>query len=53
MINLKIAILDMYKGAPNQGMRNIHEIIDGYAEDHGIRWKKRSLIFAEKWNVLV
>ncbi len=41
MINLKLAILDMYKGAPNQGMRNIHEIVDGYAEDHGIRLEKK------------
>jgi len=41
MINLKLAILDMYQGVANQGMRNIHEIIDGYAEDHGIRLEKK------------
>nr|MBK9652531.1 hypothetical protein [Bacteroidota bacterium] len=31
MHQIKIAILDMYKGEPNQGMRNIHEILDSYA----------------------
>lgn len=29
---LKVAILDMYQGAANQGMRNIHEILDEYAK---------------------
>jgi len=33
---LKVAIIDMYKGASNQGMRNIHEILEGYAKEHNI-----------------
>jgi len=33
MPSFKVAILDMYKGEPNQGMRNIHEILNRYAEE--------------------
>ena len=29
---IKLAILDMYKGAPNQGMRCIHEIIEAFRQ---------------------
>ncbi len=36
MHQIKIAILDMYKGEPNQGMRNIHEILDSYAANKKI-----------------
>lgn len=33
---LRLAILDLYEGAPNEGMRCIHEIIQCYADHHGI-----------------
>lgn len=36
----KVAILDMYKGEPNQGMRNIHEILNRYAEEKEIEITK-------------
>jgi len=34
MKKIKVAILDLYKDAPNQGMRNIHEILDKYASEN-------------------
>lgn len=40
MITFKVAILDLHKGAPNQGMRNIHELIDGFSIDHDIFLEK-------------
>lgn len=33
---LKVAILDLYEGVENQGMRCIREILNQYAEEHGI-----------------
>jgi GMP synthase-like glutamine amidotransferase len=33
----RIAILDLYEGRPNQGMRCIREIIQAWAEKHGLR----------------
>lgn len=33
---LRVAILDMYKGEPNQGMRNIHDLLNDYAQAHEI-----------------
>jgi GMP synthase-like glutamine amidotransferase len=33
---IRVAILDLYEGAPNQGMRCIHEILDLYARNEGI-----------------
>lgn len=30
---IKVAILDMYDGEPNQGMRCIHDIINRFADD--------------------
>jgi GMP synthase-like glutamine amidotransferase len=36
MTALKIAILDLYEGAPNQGMRCIREIINQFGEHHHI-----------------
>ena len=41
MRKLKVAILDMYKGEPNQGMRNIREILERYAEETGIEIEKK------------
>ena len=38
MSDFRLAILDMYDGTPNQGMRCIEEIVDGYQKD--ISWKK-------------
>ncbi len=34
---LSIAILDMYKGAPNQGMRNIHQLLDSFANAQNLQ----------------
>jgi homoserine O-succinyltransferase/O-acetyltransferase len=31
--NIRIAVLDLYEGAPNEGMRNIREIIESLAAD--------------------
>lgn len=33
---IRVAILDLYEGAPNQGMRCIHEILDLFAQSVGI-----------------
>lgn len=33
---IKVAILDLYEGHPNQGMRCIRELLDGYSATHGI-----------------
>ncbi len=33
---MKVAIIDMNNGSPNQGMRGIIEILGKYQEDHGI-----------------
>ncbi|MES2726901.1 MAG: GMP synthase [Bacteroidota bacterium] len=40
MQNIKIAILDMYNGTENQGMRNIHQILDNYAANHRVAIQK-------------
>ena len=37
---IRVAILDMHKGAANQGMRNIHELIDRYGIEHNIEFEK-------------
>ena len=37
MEKLKLAILDLYDGTPNQGMRCIKEVVDQFSED--IEWK--------------
>ena len=34
---VRIAILDLYEGHPNQGMRCIHEIIDRWATANQLR----------------
>jgi homoserine O-succinyltransferase/O-acetyltransferase len=34
--SMKVAILDMYEGADNQGMRCIREILNQFAEIHGL-----------------
>ena len=34
--NLKVAILDLYEGQPNQGMRCIRELLDQYGSDHNL-----------------
>ncbi len=39
-MQLKVAILDMYKGAPNQGMRNIHEILNRYSSENQIELER-------------
>lgn len=33
---IKVAILDLYEGHPNQGMRCIRELLDQYGSGHGI-----------------
>jgi homoserine O-succinyltransferase/O-acetyltransferase len=33
---IRVAILDLYEGYPNQGMRCLREIIHEYAESHGL-----------------
>lgn len=33
---VRLAILDLYEGAPNEGMRCIRELVQDYAADHGI-----------------
>jgi GMP synthase-like glutamine amidotransferase len=33
---IKVAILDLYEGQPNQGMRCIRELLDQYGSDHSI-----------------
>lgn len=33
---VRVAILDLYEGVPNQGMRCIHEILDLYGHDHKV-----------------
>lgn len=38
---LSVAILDMYKGSPNQGMRNIHQLADSFAQTHNIAVNKQ------------
>jgi homoserine O-succinyltransferase/O-acetyltransferase len=37
---MRVAILDMYEGAENQGMRCIREILNQYAELHGLDLEK-------------
>src|SRR5687767_8659300 len=34
--SVSIAILDLYEGAPNQGMRCIHEIVEKWGETHDL-----------------
>ncbi|MET6998204.1 type 1 glutamine amidotransferase [Chitinophaga defluvii] len=34
--NWKVAVLDMYEGAPNEGMRCIRELLNDYAATHGL-----------------
>ena len=34
---IRVAILDLYEGQPNQGMRCIREIIHKYAQDHDLQ----------------
>lgn len=41
MHKFRVAILDMYKGHPNQGMRNIHELLDRYAEANDVEIHKK------------
>jgi GMP synthase-like glutamine amidotransferase len=38
---LSVAILDMYKGEPNQGMRNIHQLLDNFALNQHIQLDKQ------------
>ena len=38
---LRIAILDLYEGQPNQGMRCIRELLSSYALPEGIEMHKR------------
>ena len=33
---MKVAIIDMNNGSPNQGMRGIIEILGKYQEEHGV-----------------
>ena len=33
---IRVAILDLYEGQPNQGMRCLREILDQYGLDHGL-----------------
>src|SRR5882762_3586904 len=33
---IRVAILDLYEGQPNQGMRCLREILQQYGEDHGL-----------------
>jgi len=33
---VRIAVLDLYEGQPNEGMRCIHEILDQYASERGL-----------------
>jgi len=40
MKKIRVAILDMHKGAANQGMRNIHELIERYGDEHNIEFSK-------------
>ncbi|MBO9571315.1 MAG: GMP synthase [Chitinophagaceae bacterium] len=35
--NIRVAILDMNEGAPNQGMRCIREILRSYTKEHGLQ----------------
>lgn len=42
MTKIRVAILDMYKGEPNQGMRNIHEILDRFGLESGLELEKVS-----------
>ncbi|MCB0707169.1 MAG: GMP synthase [Saprospiraceae bacterium] len=37
MSNIRLAIIDLYNGIPNQGMRCIKEIVDSYQKD--LSWK--------------
>src|ERR1700743_3423529 len=34
---IRVAILDLYEGQPNQGMRCIREILHEYAQDHSLQ----------------
>ena len=36
--DFKIAILDLYDGFPNQGMRGFHELLERYHQEHNIRF---------------
>jgi GMP synthase-like glutamine amidotransferase len=38
---LSVAILDMYKGEPNQGMRNIQQLVDTFAQTYNISINKQ------------
>jgi homoserine O-succinyltransferase/O-acetyltransferase len=40
-IRMKVAILDMYKGESNQGMRNIHDLLRTYGEQNDIVVEKQ------------
>src|SRR5262245_32076071 len=33
---LRIAILDLYEGEPNEGMRCIRQLVDGFRTDYGL-----------------
>lgn len=48
---LKIAILDLYDGIPNQGMRGIREIVDRYAQMKGLDLATRTFDVRQR-NVL-
>ncbi|MBL7927172.1 MAG: GMP synthase [Bacteroidia bacterium] len=41
MDKLRVAILDMYNGEPNQGMRNIHQLLADYATENQIIIEKK------------
>ncbi|MEO8147391.1 MAG: GMP synthase [Bacteroidia bacterium] len=51
MQQIKIAILDMYKGAPNQGMRNIHQILENYSLENNIEIYKKVYDVREKHEI--
>ena len=41
MQQFRVAILDMYKGEPNQGMRNIHELLERYSLANNVELYKK------------
>lgn len=48
---ISVAILDMYKGAPNQGMRNILQLLDRFEDSHSISFNRTIFDIRDKQQI--
>jgi GMP synthase-like glutamine amidotransferase len=46
--SIRVAVLDMYEGEPNQGMRCIREIVHDYAKDNSLQFTYREFDVRQK-----